>query len=87
MDTFMFEGHDDTTSGICWTLYIYCLAQHSEHQQRVREEVNSVLSGREHLTLKELKYTRCYVEEALRLYPLVRTIFRQLDCDVEIAGA
>ena len=87
VDTFMFEGHDTTTSGMCWTLY--CLAQHPEHQQKVREEVNSVLSGREHLTyddLKELKYTQCCIKEALRLYPPVSIIFRQLDRDLEIDG-
>ena len=87
VDTFMFAGHDTTTSGMCWTLY--CLAQHPEHQQKVREEVNSVLSGREHLTyddLKELKYTQCCIKEALRLYTPGGTIFRQLDHDLEIDG-
>lgn len=87
VDTFMFEGHDTTTSGMCWTLY--CLAQHPEHQQKVREEVRSVLSGRDHLTyddLKELKYTQYCIKEAMRLYPPVNIIFRQLDRDLEIDG-
>ena len=81
----MFEGHDTTTSGMCWTLY--CLAQHPEHQQKVREEVGSVLAGRQNLTyddLKELKYTQCCIKEAMRLYPPVNMIFRQLDQDLEI---
>ena len=87
VDTFMFEGHDTTTSGMCWTLY--CLAQHPEHQQKVREEVKAVLSGRENLTyddLKELEYTQCCIKEAMRLYPPVNIIFRQLDHDLEING-
>ena len=41
VDTFMFVGHDTTTSGMSWTLY--CLAQHPQHQDKVREEVRSIL--------------------------------------------
>ena len=87
VDTFMFEGHDTTTSGVCWTLYL--LACHTNHQDKVREEVNSVLSGRQNLSyedLKQLNYTQCCIKEAMRLYPPVNMIFRELDNDVEIEG-
>ena len=87
VDTFMFEGHDTTTSGMCWTLY--CLAQHPEHQQNVREEVGSVLAGRQNLTyddLKELKYTQCCIKEAMRLYPPVNGFVRELSKDTELDG-
>ena len=87
VDTFMFEGHDTTTSGMCWTLY--CLAQHPEHQQNVREEVGSVLAGRQNLTyddLKELKYTQCCIKEAMRLYAPVHSIFREAEEDMELDG-
>ncbi|KAM7324522.1 hypothetical protein ACRRTK_016827 [Alexandromys fortis] len=43
VDTFMFEGHDTTASGISWILY--ALATHPEHQQRCRDEVQSLLGG------------------------------------------
>ena len=87
VDVFVAAGQDTTTSGICWTLY--CLAQHTDHQQKIREEVNNALSGREYLTyddLKELKYTQCCIKEALRLYPPAGVIFKQLDHDLEIDG-
>ena len=87
VDTFMFEGHDTTTSGMCWTLYL--LAKHPEHQERVREEVREVLAGREWLEyedLKELKYTHWCIKEGLRLYPPVHTIFRQTTKDIELDG-
>ncbi|XP_054427617.1 cytochrome P450 4B1-like [Pteronotus mesoamericanus] len=44
VDTFMFEGHDTTTSGISWLLY--CMARYPEHQHRCREEVCQVLGDR-----------------------------------------
>lgn len=86
-DTFMFEGHDTTTSGISWTLY--CLARHPEHQEKVREEVRSVLMGREWLEyedLKDLNYTTWCVKEAMRLYPPVMEVYRRLSEDTPLEG-
>ncbi|CAI8014174.1 Cytochrome P450 4B1 [Geodia barretti] len=87
VDTFMFEGHDTTTSGMSWTLY--CLAKHPQHQEKVHEEVRRVLNGRESLEyedLKELKYTQWCIKEAMRLYPPVILIFREASRDMEIDG-
>lgn len=41
VDTFMFEGHDTTASGISWIFY--ALATNPEHQQRCRKEIQSLL--------------------------------------------
>ncbi|KAL4831591.1 hypothetical protein H8958_013674 [Nasalis larvatus] len=41
VDTFMFEGHNTTASGISWILY--ALATHPKHQQRCREEIQGLL--------------------------------------------
>ena len=87
VDTFMFEGHDTTAAGSGWTLY--CLAKHPEHQQKIREEVNRVLNGRdclEHEDLKELEYTLWCIKEALRRYPPVANILRRADKDVDVCG-
>ena len=86
-DTFMFEGHDTTTSGISWTLY--CLAKYPEHQEKIREEVRNVLMGREWLDyddLKDLKYTQRCIKEAMRLYPPVFYIARKASSDLELDG-
>jgi cytochrome P450 len=84
-DTFMFEGHDTTTSGMSWTLY--CLAQHPEHQDKIREEVRNVLMGREWLEyddLKKLNYTTWCIKEAMRLYPPVFEVIRVTTEDTEL---
>ena len=47
VDTFMFEGHDTTASGIAWALYN--LALHPEHQEKCREEVDAVLSEKDEM--------------------------------------
>lgn len=84
VDTFMFEGHDTTTSAISFTLHL--LARYPEAQQKVLQEVTAVLGeDREQQIslreLSELKYVECVIKETLRLYPSVPIVGRQLTKD------
>ncbi|XP_049550203.1 cytochrome P450 4A11-like [Orcinus orca] len=79
VDAFMFEGHDTTASGISWTLY--ALASHPEHQQRCWEEIQSLLGDGASITwdhLDNMPYTTMCIKEALRLYPPVPFIGREM---------
>ncbi|XP_072505436.1 cytochrome P450 4A11-like isoform X2 [Notamacropus eugenii] len=79
VDTFMFEGHDTTASGISWILY--ALATHPEDQQKCREEIRGVLGDGVSITwhhLDQLPYTTMCIKEALRLYPPVPSIGRDV---------
>lgn len=91
VDTFMFEGHDTTTSGIFFSLM--ALAMHQDIQKRLYEEIGSVLETEEERhgpltngTLQRMKYLDMVIKEVLRVYPSVPIIGRELLEDVEIDG-
>ena len=44
VDTFLFEGHDTTASGLTWMLYT--LAKYPEHQRKVQAEIDAILDAR-----------------------------------------
>ncbi|KAJ3598539.1 hypothetical protein NHX12_002048 [Muraenolepis orangiensis] len=79
VDTFMFEGHDTTASGISFLLY--SMASHPQHQKICREEILQVLGDRETLDwddLNRIPYTTMCIKESLRLYPPVPGVSRKL---------
>ena len=87
VDTFMFEGHDTTTSGISYCLYL--LARHANVQQRAFNEVIEVLGEDREKSitmrdLQDLKYLEAVIKESLRMYPPVPMIGRQITEDTKI---
>ncbi|XP_017054594.1 probable cytochrome P450 4d14 isoform X2 [Drosophila ficusphila] len=89
VDTFMFEGHDTTTSSIAFTCYL--LARHPEVQARVFQEVRDVIGDDKSAPvtmqlLGELKYLECVIKESLRLFPSVPLIGRHITQDTVLDG-
>ncbi|XP_059107750.1 leukotriene-B4 omega-hydroxylase 3-like [Peromyscus eremicus] len=86
-DTFMFEGHDTTASGLSWTLYN--LARHPEYQERCRQEVRELLRDRELEEidwddLAQLPFLTMCIKESLRLHPPVTAISRCCTQDISL---
>lgn len=87
VDTFMFEGHDTTSAAISWTLFL--IGSDAAIQQKVIDELDAIMDGdrTRSPTMKELldmKYLECCIKEALRLYPSVPLIARNIREDVKI---
>jgi cytochrome P450 family 4 len=81
VDLFMFAGHDTTSSGLIFSLFL--LAIHTEVQENVHREIISTLDGRDIDDLQitdiaEMKYFDCVLKECLRVYPPVTFISRGL---------
>ncbi|KAJ8313006.1 hypothetical protein KUTeg_010379 [Tegillarca granosa] len=87
VDTFMFAGHDTTSSLISWS--IYALGQFQEYQEKVYQEVKSVLGTRKEVEWEDIpkfKYLTCFMKEVMRLYTTGPTINRCLTKTYNING-
>lgn len=88
VDTFVFEGHDTTTSGIAFCLYN--LAKHPEVQEKVLNEIKNVIDADfdRAMTindLKQLTYLDLVIKETLRMYPPVPMFARETQEDAIIS--
>lgn len=83
---FFLAGYETTASALAFTLHL--LSQHPEAQERVREEAQRSLGGREAgvTDLDTLPYTAQVIDEALRLFPTVPTLVRRTADHVEVLG-
>ncbi|PAV80757.1 hypothetical protein WR25_03340 isoform H [Diploscapter pachys] len=88
VDTFMFEGHDTTSSGTCWILW--CLACHPHLQEKVHEEIYSIFGDSdrdmENEDLPKLPYFDRFIRECIRFRPPVPIIQRLLNNDFKMGG-
>ncbi|OQR79655.1 cytochrome P450 4c3-like [Tropilaelaps mercedesae] len=89
VDTFMFEGHDTTSTGIVWTIYLIGL--HPEVQTKIQKEIDDIFQGNtdtdvtaEHI--KHMKYLETVLKESQRIYPPVPRISRTVTEEFWING-
>lgn len=89
VSTFMFAGHDTTTSGIAFAVYL--LAMHPEIQRKVYAEQQQLLGDNfnDEATFQQvadMQYLDMVIKESLRLYPSVPFVGRRADKDYDING-
>lgn len=86
MVTMLLAGHDTTALTLTYTWYL--LSQHPEVEQRVHAELDSLLGGDRptFADVRQMEYTEAVLNEAMRLYPPVYTIFREPQVDVRLGG-
>lgn len=75
---FLLAGHETTATALTWTLI--SLARHRDCAQRIRAEAARVIGDRlpSATALPHLECTRRVIEEAMRLYPPIWAIPRQV---------
>ncbi|MBZ9598687.1 cytochrome P450 [Streptomyces erythrochromogenes] len=83
---FLLAGHETTATSLCFALHL--LARHPEQQDRVREEITTVLGDRPPQAgdLDRLPYLSRVVKEAMRLYPAAPVIGRKAVAATRIGG-
>ncbi|XP_067627240.1 cytochrome P450 4e2-like [Eurosta solidaginis] len=89
VSTFIFEGHDTTNSGICFTIYL--LSIFPEIQKKVYAEQLNILGDNikgkpTYQQISEMQYLDMVIKENLRIYPSVPMIARCADKDYNMNG-
>ncbi|KAJ7305927.1 hypothetical protein JRQ81_010293, partial [Phrynocephalus forsythii] len=84
---FIFAGYEPSSNSL--SFLAYSLATHPDVQQKIQDEIDSVLPNKAPLTydaIMNLEYLDMVVNETQRLYPLGGRIERASKKDVEING-
>ncbi|EDW89347.2 uncharacterized protein Dyak_GE19199 [Drosophila yakuba] len=90
VSTFMFEGHDTTTSGVSFAVFL--LSRHQDEQRKLFEEQREVMGNSElgrdatFQDISQMKYLDLFIKEAQRVYPSVPFIGRFTEKDYVIDG-
>eukprot|EP00099_Drosophila_melanogaster_P011879 NP_001286196.1 cytochrome P450-4e2, isoform B [Drosophila melanogaster] len=90
VSTFMFEGHDTTTSGVSFAVYL--LSRHQDEQRKLFKEQREVMGNSElgrdatFQEISQMKYLDLFIKEAQRVYPSVPFIGRFTEKDYVIDG-
>jgi cytochrome P450 len=86
MVTMLLAGHDTTALTLTYTWYL--LSQHRDVEERVHAELDGLLGGERPTfgDVRAMEYTEAVLNEAMRLYPPVYTIFREPQVDVRLGG-
>ncbi|HKY53391.1 MAG TPA: cytochrome P450, partial [Anaerolineales bacterium] len=84
--TIFFAGHETTAASIAWAFYL--LSEHPDVEERVRDELKTVLNGRmpTFTDLPKLVYTQRVINEVLRLYPAAYLFAREAVTEDVIDG-
>ena len=82
--TMLLAGHDTTALTLTYTWYL--LSEHPEKRARVHEEADAVEGMPTMDDVREFEYIEWAINEAMRLYPPVYTLFREPREDVELLG-
>jgi len=91
MTTFLAAGHETTSVGITWAVYMLVL--HQDWQTRLREEIRAAMPPLDnegldasHEQLENLPALRAFIEEVIRWYPPIPTTMREPYEDTELDG-
>jgi cytochrome P450 len=86
MMTILLAGHDTTALTLTYTLFL--LSEHPEAEQRVLAEIDDVVGDEQPNAdhVREFEYVEWVINEAMRLYPPVFTVFRTPTEPVDIGG-
>lgn len=84
--TLFLAGHETTANALAWTFYL--LSQHPQVEARVRQELETVVGGREPTPqdLPRLEYMRRVLDETMRLYPPAWVLNRICAEEDEVCG-
>lgn len=88
VDTFLFEGHDTTSSAISWILY--SLSKEKHYQYKCQEEIDSVIADNKDFVtwenLSKFEYLTMCIKEGMRLHSPVPFIQRYSTKETVIDG-